>query len=102
MDNLITEKKIKHIATKYLCIFHNFYSNPTSNSLYSHFNITFLAKVEVAFSSLSSPLKLIINNDFFYQAYPGWWRNKYSKKKYKRLKTQAMNMFLEVFYENDN
>lgn len=55
--------------------------------------------VELAYASLNSPQKAIINNDFFYQAYPGWWRNIYKKNNYQKLKIEAINRFLEVFYE---
>lgn len=60
---------------------------------------SFLSAVELAYSSLSAPLKRIINNDFFYQDYPGWWKLIYKKNNYQRLKAIAVNNFLEIFYE---
>ena len=103
MEQTILELKIRHIAKKYLS--HNFYSYP-SQKAQSHilrfdfiFHSSFQRKVELAFNSLSSPLKIIINNEFFYQDYPGWWKKKYSKKKYQKLKRKACTLFLEVFYE---
>ena len=90
------EQKIHNIAKVYLSlflrrsavfgIFHN-----------SHLS-SFQTSVEFAYSSLSAPLKRIINNDFFYQDYPGWWKLIYKKNDYQRLRKQAVTSFLEVFY----
>ena len=43
--------------------------------------------------------KEFINNDFFYQDYPGWWKLTYKKSNYMKLRNDAINKFLEVFYE---
>lgn len=60
---------------------------------------SFLSAVEIAYSSLSAPLQRIINNDFFYQDYPGWWKLTYKKNNYQKLKATAVSKFLELFYE---
>ena len=85
------ERKIRNIAKLYLTsITHNY---PTIK------NGSFLSAVELAYASLSAPLQKIINNDFFYQDYPGWWRLVYKKNNYNRLRINAINNFLEAFYE---
>ena len=61
--------------------------------------ISFQNAVEVAYASLSAPLKLIINNDFFFQDYPGWWKPSYKRIHYRRLKNHAINDFLEAYHE---
>ena len=57
----------------------------------------FLLKVEKAYSALSENEKNLINNEFFYQDYPDWWRKKYSKATFYRIKKQSMKDFLEAF-----
>ena len=91
------ELKIHNIAKIYLHTL--LLSADEIHSLQSQNLYSFLSAVELAYSSLSAPLQKIINNDFFYQDYPGWWRLLYKKSNYQRLKNQAINQFLEVFYE---
>ena len=91
------ELKIHNIAKIYLHTL--LLSTDEIHSLQSQNLYSFLSAVELAYSSLSAPLQKIINNDFFYQDYPGWWRLLYKKSNYQRLKNQAINQFLEVFYE---
>lgn len=91
------EQKILSIAKLYL---HSLsFSTDEILSLQSQNLFHFLSAVEFAYSSLSAPLQKIINNDFFYQDYPGWWRLLYKKSDYLKLKNQAVSQFLEVFYE---
>lgn len=98
MEKLINEQLLKKIANKYLslvCLYPNgIYLNQSLNPTYQFYN-----KVELAYSLLPSPLKSIINNDFFYQDYPGWWKSLYRKRAYQKLKRKAVDLFLEAFYE---
>ena len=91
------EQKLKNIANIYLrSIFIHIYRSQSTN--YQRVN-SFQSAVELAYASLTAPLKQIINNDFFYQNYPGWWKSKYNKISYIKMRMTAINKFLEVFYE---
>ena len=91
------EMKIQNIAKIYLLTIakENPYIYAANNMTFSSFH----SAVELAYAALSSPQKRIINNDFFFQDYPGWWKSLYKKNNYLRLKSLAVNRFLEVFYE---
>lgn len=88
------ENKIQKIAHIYILSINHLSSNSRNQKLES-----FLSAVELAYSSLSAPLKRIINNDFFYQDYPGWWKLIYKKNNYQKLKALAIDNFLEIFHE---
>lgn len=91
------EQKLASIAKIYLYSISNQY--PYSSITKSQKIEMFKSSVELAYQSLDVPLKKIINNDFFYQEYPGWWKLLYSKSSYQKLRLLAINKFLEVFYE---
>lgn len=57
----------------------------------------YIARVENAFESLTEIEKEFINNDFFYQAYPNWWKKYYTRSKYYLIKKRSMMSFLEAF-----
>ena len=57
----------------------------------------YITKVENAFESLTDIEKEFINNDFFYQAYPNWWKKYYTRSKYYLIKKRSMQAFLEAF-----
>lgn len=59
----------------------------------------FIEKVEDAFSKLSPLEKMLINNDFFFEDYPDWWKEIFSEEKYLDLKRKAIIKFLVNFYE---
>ena len=56
----------------------------------------FVVRVRKAYSRLNQEEKKIINNDFFYQEYPDWWKKLYTKSTYYRLKQKSMIRFKEV------
>ena len=101
MESRITESKIRQIANKYLNFYHvskhSYHPIATNNHL-----INFLSGVEFAYLSIAAPYQQIINNDFFYQEYPGWWKSRYKKTNYLKLRKLAVRKFLEVFYEYYN
>ena len=59
--------------------------------------ILYIKKVKEAYSKLDALEQRIINNEFFFQEYPDWWRKTYSKSTFYRLKKQSMKNFLEAF-----
>lgn len=59
----------------------------------------FVSHVEEAYMSLNPLEQLMINNDFFYEEYPDWWKDLFSLKSYNRVKRNAIVHFLKVFYE---
>ncbi len=56
-----------------------------------------VSRVENAFESLTDIEKEFINNDFFYQAYPNWWKKYYTRSTYYLIKKRSMLSFLEAF-----
>ncbi len=88
------EAKLKKIARIYL-------SSQSHNHPYQiHKHAKNLKhKVERAYSLLAAPLKLIINNDFFYQDYPGWWMDIYPESTYQLLRKIAIYQFMEAYDE---
>ena len=91
------EQKLKSIAKLYLNLLIT--KETKKNTINNNRIDSFRSAVELAYSSLSAPLQKIINNDFFYQDYPGWWRLIYKKNNYHKLKNAAISSFLEAFYE---
>ena len=63
-----------------------------------HLNLVNL--VRNAYSNLNQEERKLINNEFFYQKYPNWWKDSYSLYNFRRLKYKSMTHFLEVFYDN--
>ena len=55
----------------------------------------------VAYSGLNPIEQLFINNDFFYEDYPDWWKELYSKSQYTRYMKRAIVHFLRLFYDED-
>ena len=53
----------------------------------------------IAYKNLSPIYQEIINNEFFYQNYDGWWKDIYSPKEFKEKKIIAMEKFLS-YYED--
>ena len=97
MSNKRKEQKLASIARIYLHSIANkyLYSSIANNQRINSFRYA----VELAYQSLDAPLQKIINNDFFYQDYPGWWKLLYSKSSYQKMRLLAVSKFLEVFYE---
>lgn len=61
---------------------------------------SFVMIVNRAYYQLSDEEQEIINNDFFYEAYPYWWKGRYPKSSYYRLRKRSMKKFKEAF-ENE-
>ena len=95
------KSKLAHLSKNYLSIQKAFLTNTISNSYLNLSNpfIQFCFDIEDAFYSLSSPLRKIINNEFFYQDYPEWWKPLYSKKHFQALKKIAVYKFMEAYHE---
>ena len=55
--------------------------------------------VEEAFKRLDKEKQRIINREYFYDAYKGWWQKEYKESKFKRIKRIAIKQFVEYFYE---
>ena len=60
-------------------------------------NNAYVLRVETAYEKLDPIDQDFINNDFFYQKYPMWWKDIYSKTTYYRLKRKSMESFKEAF-----
>ncbi len=56
-------------------------------------------RVKDAYSKLDIVEQKMINNEFFYQDCPNWWRNIYSRSTFYRIKKNSMLHFLEAFLD---
>ncbi len=98
MESYKLTRKLNVIAKTYLSLL-KFNCDLSSLSSSHNSYIKFCSCVELSFLSLPAPLRRIINNDFFYQDYPGWWKLCYSKHQYLKLKELAIKKFMEAYYE---
>ena len=57
----------------------------------------YVKRVKNAYLELNGEMRRFINNDFFYEDYPFWWKRYYSKATYYRLKRKSMLKFKEAF-----
>lgn len=58
---------------------------------------SYIMRVRNAYLELDGVMRKFINNDFFYEDYPFWWKRYYSKATYYRLKRKSMLKFKEAF-----
>ena len=58
-------------------------------------------QIITAYGVLSYEERKIINNEFFHQDYPNWWKSKYSYDDFTMQKYFAMTHFLEA-YKNEH
>ena len=96
-----SEQKLKKLCKSYLSIQKAFLTHTISDKYQDLSNpfVKYCFDIESAFYSLSSPLRRIINNEFFYQSYGNWWKQFYSRKHFLILKAIAIHRFLEAYYE---
>lgn len=57
----------------------------------------FVLRIRRAFESLNKEEQLFINNEFFYQDYPNWWKKRYSKAAFFKIRNRSMKRFKEAF-----
>ena len=66
-----------------------------------HSQTSFVRQVEEAYGGLNPIEQLFINNDFFYEDYPDWWKELYTRTQYTRYMKRAIIHFLRLFYDED-
>ena len=59
----------------------------------------YVERVICAYDNLNEEEKNIINNEYFYQDYPNWWKSLYTRSSFAYKKRSAMKRFLSYFYE---
>lgn len=67
-----------------------------------HSQSSFVSRVEDAFSGLNTTEQLFINNDFFYEDYPDWWKDIYTRSQYTHYMKKSIIHFLRLFYEDED
>jgi len=95
------EDAIKDIArTYFVSLKHIDYKRISSGEqdFYSPF-YKYYVDVEEAFASLTKENQRIITNEYFYDAYRGWWSSFYKEASFKKMKKEAIKQFVEKFYE---
>ena len=102
METKKLELKLRQISKNYLSIQKAFLTHTISNNYINLSNpfFQFCVDVDNAFNSLTPPLRKIINNEFFYQDYPNWWKSIYSSRHFKVLRKLAIYKFMEAYNEN--
>lgn len=60
-------------------------------------SLDYVTRVKKAYEQLDPVDQNFINNEFFYQKYPMWWQDIYSKTTFYRLKRKSMESFKEAF-----
>ena len=58
---------------------------------------TLIKNVESSLDCLNEEEKNIINNEFFFQNYPFWWGEMYSRGQFIKLKRAAVEKFLKNY-----
>ena len=95
------EQKINDIRQTYIRIIYsnsfNKHITQKSNTLIQNSlsSDKFLDNINRSYSHLSKLDQMIINNEFFYGDYPGWWKSYFSSPLFLKLKTEAMKRFWE-------
>ena len=103
MENHILEKKkslslfISKIAKLYFIAKEKCGSGEIHDVTDNNDYFVFITRVERAFDQLTDIEKEFINNDFFYEAYPNWWKKYYSRSNYYRIRKMSMLSFKEAF-----
>ena len=107
------QKESLHSLTKHMEIiaktFFQFKEGRSEPSLLSDSNKSdhkhqpnqFVNRVEETYYELNPIEQLFINNDFFYEDYPNWWKDIYTRTQYLRFKKRAIIHFLRLFYDED-
>ena len=102
MDNVISKmnEKMESIASLYLKARGeiNNSSRLSSDDEIHDIRIKYVVFINQCFEKLEENEKEIINNEFFFQEYPMWWKDKYSPKSFVKYKKLAIRHFLEVYY----
>ena len=96
------ENEIEEIAKRYFVSKNQFNLEGFSSGEIDYDNPFYIYchSVEIAFQKLDYDERLIINNDFFYNAYFGWWKIVFTKTEYQKIKRTAIKKFLRYFNEN--
>lgn len=104
MTNSLQEDKkiplssqIKEIAKQYFSYKRILDDNSYQNDSELEICTSYIKKVNDAYEKLDGLDKKIINNDFFYEDYPFWWRRIYTPSTYYRLKNRSMKKFIELY-----
>ena len=66
-----------------------------------HSQSSFVRRVKESYEGLNPIEQLFINNDFFYEDYPEWWTELYTKTQYTRFLKRSIIHFLRLFYEDE-
>lgn len=101
MKRLTLESKMKSVVEVYFISLHHLQMKTISSGEKDELSpfYKFYSDVESAFYYLNKEYQRLINNEFFYQAYPGWWSNEFTAKEFKSKRNKAIRLFLERFYE---
>lgn len=93
------EKEVNRIAQLY---FNTMTLINKNREMADEKQISVVNQIINAYELLELDERKIINNEFFCQDYPFWWKSKYSKEDFKVLKFFAMSHFVEVYQDGIN
>ena len=95
-------ESVRQIAKMYLLAVRNNEKTPDEQHGDETFlkNQMYIDKVNEAFNKLDGLERSLINNDFFYQAYPDWWKKQFSRSTYYRIRKSSVRHF-KMAFENE-
>ena len=96
------DNQIKEIVSKYLTALKSGNVSTLSSGEKDKLDpcYLYLIRIEKAFSKLNDLEKLIINNEYFFNAYYGWWEEIFTKKTFIKYRAKVARKFVRYVYEN--
>ena len=93
----VYESEIEEIAKRYFLSKNQYKVESFSSGKEDYFNpyYQYYRNIEIAFSKLDEDSKLIINNDYFYNSYFGWWKVIFTEREYLSKKKKAKREFIK-------
>ena len=96
------DTQIKQIAIRYMAALKKEDESYLSSGEKDELNLyqLYLLRIERAFSKLNELEKLVINNEYFFNDYYGWWEEIFTKKFFLKYKNKVAKKFARYVYEN--
>ena len=96
------DTQIKQIANRYMTALRKDDESYLSSGKEDDLNLyrLYLLRIQRAFSKLNELEKLVINNEYFFNDYYGWWEEIFTKKFFFKYKNKVAKKFVRYVYEN--
>lgn len=101
----MTNQEINHLKNKVSLVARNFlkakkllYSCPTLTESNTRMFINYIKAVQQAYEKLSEKEKRCLNNEYFFDDKPEWWKPYINENEFEQLHNQTVIHFMEGFY----